>query len=67
MISLRPEIALHERRCYDCGKWWSCESETRGKCPMCAQGRIDNVLTEQARLERSNSALRGALTRKAKR
>lgn len=63
-LAVKPEITLHERRCWDCGRWWACESEAKGICPVCASRRIDAVLETQQQLERSLRSTRGALTRR---
>lgn len=63
-LNLQPTIALYDRRCYECGQWWASEHSHGGKCPECAQRRIDNVLEQLAKAERTIRSLRGALTRK---
>ena len=69
MIDLRiaPELKLTARRCYDCGRWYAFEE--RGvyvPCGTCGQKALGKAGLELQSMTRSNSALKGALT-KAKR
>jgi hypothetical protein len=59
-MNISPDIELTRFRCFDCGRYYMVETARRGACPVCAQSRIDKLLTERAVLERSNAALRGA-------
>jgi hypothetical protein len=53
-------VELHARRCERCGRHWACESEERGRCPLCA----DEQLVE---LELSAQTLRQELLRQGER
>jgi rRNA maturation endonuclease Nob1 len=64
VIEIERRFRLYERRCDGCGRFWACEFEHIGICPMCAQLKVDEVKASRAQLQRVANALRGALARK---
>ena len=66
VIKIDREFILYERRCSGCGRYWACEFELIGICPMCAHLAVEKEKAEKLRLERVARALRGARTRKRK-
>lgn len=66
MIEIERQFRLYERRCDGCGRYWACEFEHVGICPMCAHLKVDEAKGERAKLQRVVNALRGARTRKSK-
>jgi hypothetical protein len=64
VIDIERQFRLYERRCGECGRFWACEFEHVGVCPMCAQRLVNEANRERAKLQRAVNALRGARTRK---
>lgn len=60
-------LVLHERRCNACNRWYATERTIEYRCGSCAQDVIERRDRDIARMAKSIAALRGALTRKAKR
>jgi hypothetical protein len=56
-------VTLEINRCYDCGRHWAVEKGWRGRCPHCAQTRIDELFEERQAAHRAANALRGVITR----
>jgi hypothetical protein len=70
-FQLQPSLQLAAKRCYDCGRWWGAESGHLGApeamCPLCAGKTLRREMATVRELERSNAALRGALTKARRR
>jgi DNA-directed RNA polymerase subunit RPC12/RpoP len=62
------KVVQVEQRCYECGRWWSCEEdrnwESQKRCPHCAGRIIKSLQKDIESMGRSNAALRGALKRR---
>ena len=65
--TINPAVAIDIVRCYDCGRYWGFERGFRGQCPICADRKIQRIVSEAERNERVVRSLRGALTRTRKR
>lgn len=52
-----------DQRCWDCHRWWFKERHQDASCPYCAHDSRAKRNEENARLERSVAALRGAITK----
>lgn len=61
-------FTIDEHRCHECGRWWWLEKGLPGRCPHCAQLKVDEKFHELESAHRTIASLRGALTKaKAKR
>lgn len=66
-IKIEPVIVrLRERRCGDCGRFWACEFEFHGTCPLCAIVKLEAAEKERLRLVRAVNALQRGRGRKSK-
>jgi NMD protein affecting ribosome stability and mRNA decay len=51
-IEIQPIIVrLRERRCPECARFWACEFEFHGMCPICAAARLEQVEKKLSKLE----------------
>lgn len=67
-IEIEPIIVrLRERRCPECARFWACEFEFHGICPICAGARLEQIETKLAKLERQLRVLSGARSTSRKR
>jgi hypothetical protein len=66
VIEVDKRVRLYERRCDSCGRFWACEFELIGECPMCAHLKIEAAEDGVRQMKRTVRAIRGAMTRKKK-
>ncbi len=66
-MNLQLNIQLKERRCEKCQRWFATETCVDWKCGSCMSDVNQEQWETICKLQRSIAALRGALTRKAKR
>jgi len=64
-VTLNCALVLDTHRCWTCGNYWAVESRAPGsaRCPVCAGEDVKTARKQRDKLELSNRALRGALTR----
>jgi tRNA(Ile2) C34 agmatinyltransferase TiaS len=66
-LSFDAKINLQSQRCDSCGHWTASENRYVWRCTRCLMHNLDSLRSDVARLERSNAALRGALTKSRRR
>ena len=59
------EVVIVVSRCHDCNRYYGHEKFREERCPHCAKDVTNRLLGTIDKLEKSNRALRGAMTRKA--
>ena len=64
-VTIQPLISLTIDRCWTCGRYVGVENRN-WRCPYCAASKADEAENLRLSMQRTISALRGALT-KAKR
>ena len=69
---MHVDLSFHfeHKRCWDCGTFWAIETLRTNvvtRCPMCAVKDVRQLCDRADGLERSNKALRGAITAMRKR
>jgi hypothetical protein len=62
-LSFDAKINLQSHRCDVCGHWTASENRCAWRCIRCLTNNLESLRGDVARLERSNAALRGAITR----
>jgi len=62
----QPTITIVVTRCFDCRRHYGFEKFQEERCPHCAKDTTTELHATINKLEKSNRALRGAITRLSK-
>jgi predicted Zn-ribbon and HTH transcriptional regulator len=59
ILAFNEELKLRVDRCLQCGRFFAVEQFNESSCPYCKSKWVTDMEAENARLKRSNAALRG--------